>query len=58
VGNRRTNRSSAVDVEVARWAVFEARAFLQVTDGEFDDGVTTVVGVEGVCRDGIEKVSF
>ncbi len=35
-----------VGVEVARGTVLKARALLQVTDREFDDGVTTVVGVE------------
>ena len=46
VGDRCQHRPGRVGIEVARGTVLEARAFLEVTDGEFDDGVTTVVGVE------------
>jgi hypothetical protein len=37
---------SSVRVEVTRRAVLESRAFLEIADGQFHDGVTTVVGIE------------
>ena len=46
VGDRSEHRPGGVGVEVARGTVLETGAFLQVPDGEFDDGVTTVVDVE------------
>ena len=57
VGDRRQHRPRRVGVEVARGTVLETRAFFEVTDGEFDDGVSTVVDVEegGVASRSVMK---
>ena len=46
VGDRCPHRPRGVRVEVSRGTVLEAGAFFEVPDGELDDRVTTMVGVE------------
>jgi hypothetical protein len=41
VRDRRQYRPGGVGVEIARRTVLETRAFFEVTDGEFDDGVSS-----------------
>jgi hypothetical protein len=47
VRDRRQYRPGGVGVEVTRGTVLETRTFFEVTDGELDDGVSSVVDVEG-----------